>query len=217
MDPLISQLSCVPFGELNYCTCYSIAYQRDMKTSVPYDEAYFQKYVGYENTDIANKINDFRTGITKKYCNTLLDIGIGSGEFIKKSPVKTYGFDINETGIAWLKERDLYVDPYRDNLSDIQGYCFWDSMEHIPQPSTLLRYLPMNSYVFISMPIFTNLLAIRSNKHYRPNEHYYYFSSDGLAAFLRMAGFGLIEISDGETQAGRQDIYTFVFRRLNPI
>jgi len=217
-DPVIEKtMPNVPFGELNWCYTTNIAFQRETEASVPYDEAYFQKYVGYEGTEIANKLNASRVNITHKYCDTLLDIGIGSGEFIKKSTAKVYGFDINPVGIDWLKERDLFVNPYQDNLQHIKGFCFWDSLEHIPQPSALFNKLPYNSYVFISIPIFRDVLAVRKSKHYRPNEHYYYFSQTGLIDYMHQLEYHFKEISDGEILAGREDIYTYVFQKINPL
>lgn len=209
MDKIISNLDYVEFGELNY-VYDNIMYQRDTDASVPYDKDYFQKYVSYENTNISVKLNSFRTEITQKYCKSILDIGIGSGEFVKKSKIKTFGYDINPYGINWLKENSKFVNPYEDNLDQIEGVCFWDSLEHIPEPSNLLEKL-VGKYVFISIPIFDNLLEVRKNKHYRPNEHYYYYTALGLISYMGLMGFNLKEISDREIQAGREGIYTFVF------
>ena len=171
MDKVIEKYWCVPFNELNYCPNEGIMYQRDMTLSIEYDKDYFNKYINYENTSIANKINHGRTSITEKYCNSILDIGIGSGEFIKSSKIKTYGFDINSMAIDWLKEKDIFANPY-EKMPDVTGLTFWDSLEHIPKPSDLLSLIPSNFYIFISMPIISDLIRITENKHYKPKEHY---------------------------------------------
>lgn len=210
-EQYLSTCVSTPFGELNLCWKEGIAYQRDRTVSVPYDQAYFDKYVSYEGTKIAQKLNAFRTDITRKYCSTLLDIGIGSGEFIKSSKVLTYGYDINESGVQWLKERNLYLDPYTDDTDLVQGFTFWDSLEHIPEPIAIIERVP--AYAFVSLPVFADLKQIRRSKHYRPNEHYFYYTFDGLVRLFDYGGFELVEFSDGEILAGREDIYTFVFRR----
>lgn len=211
MDNIIKKYNTVPFGELSYCIDEGIMYQTDMTQSVEYDKDYFEKYIGYEDTNISKGINDNRISLTEKYCKTVLDIGIGSGEFIKKSNVKVFGYDINPYGIAWLKEKELYVNPYLDDTSHIEGWSFWDTLEHITHPHELWGKLLPNKYVFISIPIFDSLLTVKGNKHYRPNEHYYYFTLNGFKKYMEDTGFEYIEHNDKETLAGREGILTFVF------
>ena len=213
MDKIIKKYLYKEYEELNWCIEKEVMYQRDMRASVDYDEEYYKKYIGYENTNIAKGINKGRSDITKKYCNAILDIGIGSGEFIKNSTIKTYGFDINEVAIKWLKDNDIFIDPYRSIPDDIEGLCFWDSMEHIPEPSNLLEKIKKNVYLFVSMPIFYDLFKVKESKHYRPNEHYYYFTSFGLISYMNDLNFKIIEMQDFETQSGREDIKTFVFKK----
>jgi hypothetical protein len=212
MDPIIQKYKSVPFSELNWCNEHGIMYQRDMSKSVDYDKDYYDKYIGYEKTEIATKLNEGRTNITEKYCGTILDIGIGSGEFIKESKIAVYGFDINEIAVKWLKELGLYVDPYA-KMPNFDGLTFWDSLEHIPNPHALLSLVKPKQYVFISIPIFDSLLNLKKSKHYRPNEHYYYFTANGMINYMKDLGFSAIEIDDFETKAGREDIMTFVFQK----
>lgn len=210
MDSRITKYKCVPFGELNYCPLHNICYQRDMTTSIEYGEQYFKTYVSYENTETSKRLNSGRISITEKYCSSLLDIGIGSGEFIKESRIDVYGYDVNPLGVEWLTQQMLYCDPY-SGMPDVSGLTFWDSLEHIPDPSNLLDRMQSGQYAFISMPIFADVLKVRKSKHYKPMEHYYYFSPQGLEVWMRDCGFDLCEVSDFESQAGREDIFTFVF------
>ena len=188
-----------------------IAVQKDLNHTIEYGAEYFEKYVSYEGTPIALALNQFRVELTEKYCNSVLDIGIGSGEFIKSSKIKIYGFDINPFGVEWLKTRKLYVNPYEEAIS-VDGWTFWDSLEHFQDPQNILTLVPY-CYVFISIPIFKNILEIKDNKHYRPDEHFNYFTTEGLINYMQYSGFQIIEYSDGETQVGRQSIFTFVFIR----
>ena len=212
MDPIIQKYNSVPFSELSWCNDHGIMYQTDMSTSVDYAKDYYEKYISYEKTEIATKLNEGRTKITEKYCNNLLDIGIGSGEFIKESKIPAYGFDINEIAVKWLKEIGLYVDPY-NKMPDVGGLTFWDSLEHIPNPNALLSLVKSKQYVFISIPIFDNLFNLKKSKHYRPNEHYYYFTANGIVKYMKDSGFSVVEIDDFEIKSGREDIMTFVFQK----
>lgn len=74
-------------ADLKLCHRRGIAYQRNMKHRVPYDAAYFDKCRGYEDQDIAVKINAGRIALVNKYVGshtTVVDIGVGSGEFLRK-------------------------------------------------------------------------------------------------------------------------------------
>lgn len=214
MDSIISKYPFVPFGELNYCVNHGIAYQRDMTTSVDYNDSYFEHYVQCESSEIAKKLNSGRSDITKKYCQSLLDIGIGSGEFIKTSPLKVLGYDINPSGVDWLKSRGIYHDPY-ENVPEVDGFTFWDALEHIPEPHKILELINPGKFAFISMPIFTDLTLVRESKHYKPNEHYYYFTASGMINWLKEYNFELVELSDLESRSGRERILTFVFKRTH--
>jgi|688.fasta_scaffold17139_14 hypothetical protein len=212
MDPIIARYSSISFDELSWCQNEGIMYQTDMSQSVEYGVDYYEKYVGYESTIIAKKLNEGRTNITSRFCESILDIGVGSGEFIKNSKIKTYGFDINPVAVEWLKKLDLYKDPYLD-MPDVDGLTFWDSLEHIPDPNALLCLMQSNQYAFISIPIFDDLQKIKMSKHYRPNEHYYYFTQEGLKKYMEDSGFKFIACEGFEIEAGREDILTFVFRK----
>jgi hypothetical protein len=203
------------YEDLSFNLEKEFAYQTVVESFCEYDKDYFNKYVKMENTDIANSINDFRTNISQKYCNSILDIGVGSGEFIKKSQIKMYGYDINEYGVKWLKDNNLFLDPYKSDISCVEGLTFWDSLEHFYEPSEILNIIPIGKYVFISMPVFDNILNIKKSKHYRPNEHLSYFTTKGLIMFLENIGYDIIEISDKETKAGRFEIMTFVAKKVN--
>ena len=99
-------------------------------------------------------------------------------------------------------------------MPNVDGLCFWDSLEHIPNPSALLSRINSGQYVFISIPIFDDLAKVKQSKHYRPDEHYYYFTKDGMIKYMTDLNFKTLDISDFEISAGREGIYTFVFRKI---
>jgi hypothetical protein len=215
MDEIIQNKSCSRFNDLlNYCPELDLLYQRDNQI-IRYDKDYFEKYVGYKASDIANKINLARCTLTERYCRkSIIDVGIGSGEFIERSNLKVYGYDINPYAIRWLRERNLYLDFYNSEIpEEVEGWSLWDTLEHIPKPSVLLNLVPKNRYVFLSIPIFDTFKNIEQHKHYKPREHLYYFTHDGLIKYFAEAKFILMETNTKETEAGRYSIGSYAFRK----
>lgn len=175
--------------------------------NTPYDKDYFEKYIGYENTEIGKQINQARINLVTPYgFDSILDIGVGSGAFIKEIP-NGKGFDVNPVAVEWLKEKGLYSD-----IKDFDAMTFWDSLEHIHNPETVLKHI--KHIAFISCPIYKDKEHILKSKHFRPDEHYWYWTFEGLEEFMFNYGFSLIESNNMETYLGREDIGTFVFKRI---
>jgi hypothetical protein len=210
MDRFIAGYPAVEDGDLMLCDEHGVAYQKDQTNLVAYDAAYYDKCLGYEGQEIANKINDGRVDfVAKHYGNGVVDVGIGSGEFIKRRGGRTYGHDINPAGIEWLKRNDRWV----DRLSAFGAVTFWDVLEHVPTPEDYFRQIQQQAWVFCSLPIVYGLSAIRLSKHYRPGEHLYYFTQTGFVYWMERHGFLFVEMDDFEIRAGRESIYSFAFKR----
>jgi hypothetical protein len=210
MDRVIAGFASVEDGDLSLCHGNGVAYQRDMSKPVPYDEAYFDKYVGYEGQEIARKINAARVSLVNEFVGPsrrVLDVGIGSGEFIKSRP-QTYGYDVNKTAVAWLKAHGKY-----GTLDAFMAFTFWDVIEHVPEPDDYFRKMPDTAFFFTSLPIFSDLARIRESKHYRPNEHFYYWTERGFIEWMAAHRFRLLACRDAETIAGRESILSFAFQR----
>lgn len=221
-DPLLASLPSIPIGEnLNWCYLHDIFYHSDLLNFTVSDESYFKLQ---EVNDLNKKLNSFRVKMVNKYCkdSPVLDIGIGSGNFITKRVHKTYGFDICETAVDWLKKKKLYINPWTmDTKKKLAGYCFWDSFEHIAHPSLMLTSIPIGTYIFISIPVVPkefmmydlNKIANNLNqwKYFRPNEHLHHWSDEGIKMYMKKLGLFLLEESDYETKIGRENIRTFVF------
>lgn len=211
MDKFIAKYNSRADDDLMFCFDHGVAYQRDMSVSVAYDEDYFNKCRGYEGQEIANKINAARVGLVDRIAGPsrkVLDIGIGSGEFIKSRP-NTFGDDINAKAVAWLQEQGKW----RRDLGQFDAFTFWDVLEHVPIPECYFGQMKNLSLLFTSLPIFDDLRRIRESKHYRPNEHFYYWTRRGFIAWMNQYGFRLIEQNDDETKAGRERILSFAFQR----
>lgn len=209
MDRFIASLPAQSDGDLMLCHDYGIAYQADRTNLVSYDAAYYDKCAGYEGQAIANKINAGRVAfVAKHYAGTVVDVGIGSGEFIKTRG-NTYGHDVNPAGIEWLKRNDLWV----ERLSGFGAVTMWDVIEHCEDPQIYLQQIGLHGFLFVSLPIVYGLTAIRASKHYRPGEHLTYWTADGFISWMDRHGFLLLEQSDFEIEAGRESIYSFALKR----
>ena len=101
------------------------------------------------------------------------------------------------------------------NMQYFKGLTFWDSFEHISEPSIILRKIYKGTYIFLSIPIFPDLVLLTNSRHYRPDEHYWYFTEEGLINLFNDNGFELIDFNEIESELGRKDIKTFAFRRVN--
>ena len=174
-----------------------------------YGDDYFQKYEAYAATPLGEKLNVLRVGLVRRhYDGELTDVGIGSGSFIAAMDGETKGYDISLPALKWLNRKGLFHNPYTRGA---RAVTMWDSMEHIENFPVLLgnvRY-----FVFMSLPIFTGLDHVLRSRHYRKNEHCWYFTEDGLLRLMARLGWALLESNDAETRAGRDGIGSFAFRK----
>ena len=181
-------------------------------TDQPYDQNYWDKYVGYAKSEMGRKITEARIKWVNQWASGLpvVDVGIGCGHFIEER-VKTdptLGFDINPVGVRWLEDRSLLVSPYE---TEVDAVSFWDVIEHIHNPEPLLRNV--RQYVFASIPIFRDASQVLTSKHFRKDEHCWYWTARSFPTFMGWFGFDFIGASRFETDLGREDIMTFSFKR----
>lgn len=187
-----------------------------------YDADYFAKYQAMAETEIGRRLNAFRVSLVSRYALQLhrpdvwvLDVGIGDGAFLRAlesfEPVKMIpgGMDVNPAGIAYLKERGQLVSAPGPRKADI--VTFWDSLEHIRDPRAHLAMA--RSYAIVSLPIFADALDAQGSKHFRPEEHFWYFTRLGFAQFAQQEGFEVVDVLATESAIGRESIETFVLRR----
>ena len=148
--------------------------------------------------------------VERHYQGPLIDIGIGSGAFIeaRQRLQPTCGYDVNPAGIGWLEERKLFCNPY---VGSFDAASMWDVLEHMPNYPGLLGHV--REWLFLSLPIFRNAMHVLASKHFRPKEHVWYFTRDGLVFAMKQCGFALVTENTIETELGREDIGTFAFRR----
>lgn len=178
----------------------------------PYNEDYFEKYVGYSETPMGVRLTQARMDLVERFIGNgpVVDIGIGCGQFItaRRFPFMTRGYDVNPAAIRWLLDRGLWADPY---FQDPENATCFDSLEHMSRPDQFIERV--KGHLFVSIPIFRDREHVLSSKHFRTDEHYYYFTSDGLILYFHRLGFDLLEENRMEVALGREGIGTFVFKR----
>lgn len=210
MDKVIARYEGKPDGDLVICRAHGVAWQADMTHRV--DVPYYYKCSGYKGQDIANKINRGRVDFVNRFVGSdcpVLDIGIGSGEFIESRP-NTFGYDVDQDAQNWLKRNKKWV----DDFTLFKAFTFWDVIEHIENPQGYFQHMGCGSKIFVCLPTFANLDLIRESKHYRPGEHLYYWTDAGFIDWMAAYWFALIGRASFETEAGRESIETFAFERV---
>lgn len=175
---------------------------------IRYDLEYFNKYLRYEQSEMGVNITKARVALVMKYhpCS-VLDIGIGSGHFLKELPISNKaGIDINEYALQLIRERGWEV-----KQDHYEMMTFWDSLEHIVDHHLLIeKYCPM--YIAMTLPIFEEGKVYES-KHFRPGEHFWYFTHSGIIYHMGKFGYSLLEYNDMEQKLGREEVWTYVFSK----
>lgn len=175
----------------------------------PYDEEYFSRYQELADTDLGRELTAARIHlVARHYTGPVLDVGIGAGQFVTARP-ETKGYDVNPAGIAWLKERGEWANLYRDRYPAL---TFWDSLEHIDRPDVAVARA--EKWVFVSVPIFSGAEQVIRSRHFRRDEHIWYWTHDGLVAWFAEQGFELMEHNRLETALGREGIGSYAFTRV---
>ncbi len=174
-----------------------------------YGREYWEKYQGYAKTPMGDAITAARVLLVSRHLKPeelLVDVGIGDGSFIKARP-NTYGEDINPWAIQWMKDNGKLINP---NWG-AENYSFWDSLEHFSHPEEAVA--KVRNMCFVSIPTFRGREHVLKSKHYRKDEHYWYFTATGLVDWFNSMGLARIAANTWESHLGREDISTFVFKR----
>jgi hypothetical protein len=183
----------------------------------------FEIYKKLDKSKLNNKLNEYRSNLVAKHCggSPILDVGIGSGLFIKKHPSMVYGYDISPEAKRWLQKRQKYFNPWQSTNNEIAGYCFWDSLPYLAHPSLLLARIPKKKFVFVSIPILPDFLKMEDLdqlpnwKHFNPSEQLYYWTGRSFMNYMNSLGYELVEVSGIDAKISkREGVYTFVFHHI---
>lgn len=177
-------------------------------TGQPYNQKYWERYRQYDATACGDALTAIREELVDGFYSGLaLDVGIGGGRFVIQRPM-TVGYDVNPAAVAWLRTQLRWFNPY---TTKVPAACFWDSLEHIADPGPLLANV--EEYAFVSAPIYRDGEDVLRSKHFRRDEHYWYWTRAGIVTFMHNFGFHVVMSNCMEQACGREAIETFVFRR----
>lgn len=192
----------------------------DGDSSGIYDEAYFAYYANLADTDMARRLNEFRSLLVlrhRKDSDHVLDVGIGDGAFLREledckalleiDGLRITGCDVNPMAIAYLIERAQLWS--MEDGADV--VTFWDSLEHIRDPRPALQ--SARRVAIVSIPVFYDAAHALSSRHYKPGEHFWYWTRRGFIAFANRMGFDCVDVLATETALGRDGIETFILKR----
>lgn len=177
-----------------------------------YDDEYFDKYASYEDTEMSNNLNEDRSNFVRKhygdrfFASEVVDVGVGSGSFCRN--FNCSGYDVNPVGIEWLTDNSMFEDIYQRKYPVM---TFWDSLEHIENPSEVLNNI--TEWAFVSCPIYTDFHDVIHSKHFRTDEHFWYWTEQGFIDWMDYHGFNVVDVADFEIQNGRESILSFACRK----
>ena len=180
-----------------------------------YGDEYLKKYLQLDDTPMGRALTAARCAITMKFArqeDRIVDVGACTGAFCEAMLSAGYGgifgFEVNEAAQRYLRSEGLHT----LSQEGARVRTYWDVLEHIPNWS--LEFAdPKLEYVCLSMPIYTDFQNVVSSKHFRPGEHCWYLTREGLIRKMAMEGFMLVMESDIETRLGREQIGSFVFQK----
>ncbi|TLI63222.1 class I SAM-dependent methyltransferase [Escherichia sp. E1130] len=176
----------------------------------PYDANYFARYRQMAETSMGLQLTTARLLLVGRYyLGKVLDVGIGSGQFVECRP-DTWGYDVNPEGVAWLQARMRWADLYADDIT-FPALTFWDSLEHIDEPEAAVA--KAGQWVFVSLPVFRDAEHILKSRHYRKDEHIWYWTHNGLLKWFEAQGFVCVEHNTIESALGRDGISSYAFKR----
>lgn len=220
MDRLIKRFDAAKDGDLMLCEHRGVAYQRDMSQGrIAYDSAYLANYDRYANGPIAKTLNDARCAMLARHVPkraSVLDVGAASGAFVRRAIDADFlakGFDVIPEAVRRLSDAGLYA----EDPADFDAVTLWDAVEHMEEPEACLGRVRKGAVLLAAIPLMQKgLRRTRESKHYKPGEHFYYFTADGFVDWMALYGYRLLEQSSHETDAGRESIGAFAFQRDLP-
>jgi len=183
-----------------------------------YDEEYRAKYEQYAKTGMGCELTEFRVGFVARnaaHGAQLLDFGCGAMQFVRAWGWGAWGYDIIESVRADLARAGYFRDPWRKRAKVPGIITCWDSLEHLREPEALVAKIKVGGWLFVSLPVFRDEKHALGSRHFRPYEHYHYFTLWGLTRWMNMQGFDLRDVSWKESDLGRDHIVACAFRRIH--
>jgi len=138
----------------------------------------------------------------------LLEIGSGYGLFLAAAREAGYdvrGVELSRTGVRVARE-ELSLDVLAGEVADAPAepadvICFWDTLEHVPDPLTFLREvrarLAPGGVFALSVPYISSVPARALGARWwtlKPEQHIWHFSGRTLALVAAQAGLVITDV-----------------------
>ncbi len=170
--------------------------------TIDYEVEHQQKYY---NDDILK----IRREYVSKFVdvNKIVDYGCGRRPFAEKDALMNYDPYIERFNKFDLKK-----------FNSAKAICFFDVLEHIFSLQSFVRVIPHNMLI-TSIPIYPDKLSsknieeLKKWKHYRPEQHNWYFTTEGFKNFMKKYGGWNCIYESKDEEPIRTDITNYVFVR----
>jgi len=210
--PVCESIATSVFDDIYQCARCGHLCQLPPAISVTYNG----NYVGqYRRMETCASMSYLRLGAVKAFCaaGTLLDVGYGSGDFVKlalKAGYDAYGVDVHGVDCG-VRERSMLERVRWDVVT------FFDSLEHFANLDMVKQLVERAQTVVVSMPKVPDprtAETLKSWRHYKPGEHLHYFCYRSLDCFMRpkqlLSRSDLEDVIRGK-RAGAQNIFTSIY------
>ena len=195
-----------------------VIHQINVNQEVKYDKQYIdERYHQYieKCINMSHLRLGYIVGGIQRTPESILDVGYGSGDFLKvckKFIPKCYGNDV--TGLS-LPEGVEFVENIFENFYDV--ICFFDVLEHFSDIN-VVKNLKCN-FVCISVPWchYFSDEWFQTWKHRRPDEHLHHFNLNSLINFFNSCGFEIVchsNIEDTIRKDIDKNILSCIFKNI---
>jgi SAM-dependent methyltransferase len=138
----------------------------------------------------------------------LLEVGSGYGLFLaaaRDAGYQVHGIELSRTGVGVARE-ELGLDVLAGQLADApvepaDVICFWDTLEHVPDPLTFLREvrarLAPGGLIALSVPYISSVPARALGARWwtlKPEQHIWHFTGRTLAFLAARAGLVITDV-----------------------
>jgi 2-polyprenyl-3-methyl-5-hydroxy-6-metoxy-1,4-benzoquinol methylase len=217
------------YGTSLYCEKCNIVHTPLINKDI-YNENYRDRYLKYNDSPENEPLQKIRWNLVQHYCNggRLCDVGCGVGAFLEAAPERfdVQGQDINPACVKTCQEKGFDMIE-RDTTAAtgagiVAGTLYgstkwydvitlWDVIEHFDdivwEMNFLNERLKDGGYLIFSTPNFQKEYTdnIEDWHHYRPYEHVYSLSEEGIKVLADKTNFRLVEINWDESKIRQPD------------
>lgn len=163
---------------------------------------------GHNKNYYDSTVHDNRRKLVEGYTDlkNCFDYGCGKTPFYNK----------DEVNYSWDKYTEGFTEFDLDKFKESEVLLLFDVLEHIYDPESFLLTIPQNKCI-ITIPIvpgntLKSLEDVKNWKHYKPGEHFWYFTLNGFETFINKINWRIVYSGQDECPP-RSDIYSFIIER----